>query len=314
MWVIFVGLFFSWWEPGATCGLTKQSMDVGRAFLLFYCAKPAVLGSPLGGGSPECRGLAFPPCGPVWLRLEAPCQSHPGTGTRRECVEAPGWGRSGSRLCHTGHPWRGRPHSPTLGLRAALMEKGPVTETKGQDSGAGGARRSPVLAPWTRGPLLFTSLFSLSPWSPQNSAWLAAAAEGVRCRGRWRDTPSRAPAHPVPSRACPWAEAHNAALCSPWLGAHTACLGQPWWPVVPALEARDARLGRGMCSAQPSRALGQALSRKHLGWPGTPGERTTFRPGHQCPHWKGLQGTLAPPASCQLSPLLAFPTQPPSYR
>lgn len=34
--VIFVGLVFSWWEPGATCGLTKQSVDMGRAFLLFF--------------------------------------------------------------------------------------------------------------------------------------------------------------------------------------------------------------------------------------------------------------------------------------
>lgn len=99
-----------------------------RSCSFFYCVKPAVLGSPLGGGSPEFRGLAFPPCGPVWLRLEAPCQNHPWPGERRECMEAPGWGRSGSWLCPTGHPWRGRPHSPTLDLRATLMEKGPVTD------------------------------------------------------------------------------------------------------------------------------------------------------------------------------------------
>lgn len=123
-----------------------------------------------------------------------------------------------------------------------------------------------------RPPLVYVSVFSPSPWSPQNSSWLAAAAAGVRCRGRQPDTPSRATAHPVPSCACPWAVAHNAALYSPWLGAHTACLGQPWRPVVPGWGGR-------VRFAQPSRALGQALSRKHLGWPGTPEERTTFSRG-----------------------------------
>lgn len=62
------------------------------------------------------------------------------------------------------------------------------------------------------------------------------------------------------------AEAHNAALCGCWLRTGAACLGSPGQPAVPAM--RLSCLGGRMRPVQGSRALGQGLSRKHLGWPG----------------------------------------------
>lgn len=108
---------------------------------------------------------------------------------------------------------------------------------------------------------------------PPNPAWPGSSCVGSDARMQSPDQKEgdgTHPSGPTPTLCghvlASQAEAHNAALCSRWLRTGGTCLGSPDQPAVPTV--RPELPGRKDAPSSSLPALGQGLSRKHLGWSG----------------------------------------------
>lgn len=153
------------------------------------------------------------------------------------------------------------------------------------------------------------SVFSSVPATPQTLSGRAPALWGqMQGRGalaRRKAAGRSRPAHRPPSAVMcsPARQRLTALLCLAAGSEHRPCVwGSLGRPAVPALEARDVRLGREDAPCSVLRAPGQMPSRKHLGWP-------RCFPGPLGP-WRAVSGEWATSAETWLSvPKLAGPAR-----